>query len=76
MLPNRQRVGEGWEPPLPLILAAWWTSTVLMKRQRLADHIRHADAYGRLADIDHYLRGLREQDWAHSADFKNEEVTE
>jgi len=23
MLPNRTRVGAGWQPPLPLILAAW-----------------------------------------------------
>jgi hypothetical protein len=23
MLPDRKRVGNGWEPPLPLILAAW-----------------------------------------------------
>ena len=76
MLPNRRRIGGGWEPPLPLILAAWWSSTASMKTQRLADHIRHADAYGRLADINHYLRGLCEEDWAHSADFNDEEVTE
>ena len=24
MLPNRKRIGNGWDPPLPLILAAWW----------------------------------------------------
>ena len=23
MLPDTQRVGSGWNPPLPLILAAW-----------------------------------------------------
>jgi hypothetical protein len=23
MLPNRARVGAGWQPPPPLILAAW-----------------------------------------------------
>jgi hypothetical protein len=43
MLPNRQRVGSGWEPPLPLILAAWHTTPALSKMLRLEDHIRWAE---------------------------------
>jgi len=31
MLPNKQRVGSGWKPPLPLILAAWQHTTGLEK---------------------------------------------
>jgi hypothetical protein len=27
MLPGRKRVGDAWEPPLPLILAAWSESS-------------------------------------------------
>jgi hypothetical protein len=26
MLPNKKCKGHGWEPPLQLILAAWWDS--------------------------------------------------
>ena len=31
-LPNKKRVGAGWEPPLPLILGAWWNTTDLEKK--------------------------------------------
>jgi hypothetical protein len=65
MLPSRRRVRDGWEPPLPLILAAWRSTPVLMKMMRLEQHIRYAEAQGVLADMDRYLRGLPEEDWAH-----------
>jgi hypothetical protein len=42
---------------------------VLAKMSRLADHIRYADAHGNLGEVDRYLRGLREEEWAHFADF-------
>jgi hypothetical protein len=29
LLPDRKRVGGGWDPPLPLILAAWWHTSAL-----------------------------------------------
>jgi hypothetical protein len=28
LLPNKRRKGNGWEPSLPLILAAWWDAPV------------------------------------------------
>jgi hypothetical protein len=70
MLPDHRRVGDGWEPPLPLILAAWWHSSASMKMQRLAEHIRYAYACGHLMDVDRYLRGLSEDDWAHLTDVQ------
>jgi hypothetical protein len=69
MLPARRRVGHGWEPPLPLILAAWWETPALMKMICLEQHIRYAAAHGVLADIDRYLRYLPEEDWAHVGEF-------
>jgi hypothetical protein len=36
LLPDRRRVGAGWEPPLPLILAAWWEASDSDKRSRSA----------------------------------------
>ena len=38
MLPDRRREGSGWEPPLPLILAAWHTTSALSKMLRLEEH--------------------------------------
>jgi len=69
LLPNRRRVGSGWEPPLPLILAAWWTTPALSKMLRLQEHIRYAAEHGAIAQVDAFLRGLAEEEWAHLGDF-------
>ena len=56
MLPNRTRVGAGWQPPLPLILAAWHDTPAMLKMLRLAEHIEwaaqqvHARGLGRRLD--------------------------
>ena len=65
MLPNRQRVGNGWEPSLPLILAAWWDASDLAKMLRLAEHIEWADKHGKLEVVSRFLRSLPESDWHH-----------
>jgi hypothetical protein len=65
MLPDRQRAGSGWEPPLPLILAAWADTPALMKMLRVEEHIRYAAKHGVLPEIDAFLRGLQEDEWAH-----------
>jgi hypothetical protein len=63
MLPNKQRVGSQWKPPLPLILAAWSHSTGLDKMLRLEEHIMYAAKNGVLDKVDHFLRGLSHHDW-------------
>ena len=65
MLPNKRRAGLGWEPPLPMILAAWWDTPALPKMLRLAEHIGWAEQHGCLDVIADYLRGLREEDGHH-----------
>ena len=65
MLPNRQQVGAGWEPPLPLILAAWHEAPAMLKMLRLAEHIEWAAKHSALEPVSTFLRGLREQDWYH-----------
>lgn len=71
MLPNRRRSGEGWEPSLPLILAAWWDTPALAKILRLREHIEYASAQGALEKVDRFLRSLPESDWAHVSDFSS-----
>ncbi len=68
MLPNRVRVGAGWQPPLPLILAAWHDTPAIAKMLRLAEHIEWAAKQGVLDSIEQFLRDLREEDWFHLGD--------
>ena len=63
LLPNRQRVGNGWQPSLPLILGAWWQSSDSEKRERFELHLRWADQYGALEDVTVYLKTLEPGDW-------------
>ena len=70
MLPDRRRVGAGWQPPLALKLGAWWDTPILAKRLRLLDHLDYAAERGVLARVDVFLRSLPEDQWAHVADFK------
>jgi len=65
MLPNRHRVDGGWQPPLPLILAAWHDTPALLKTLRLAEHIEWAAKHQALHKIAAFVRGLREDEWCH-----------
>ena len=67
LLPDRRRIGAGWEPPLPLILMAW-DETTISKANRLQLHIEWADEHGALDVVSDYLLGLREEDWFHIGD--------
>jgi hypothetical protein len=69
MLPNRTRVGHGWEPPAPLILAAWHTTTAHSKMLRLEEHIRWAADRGELQTVSAFLRELSEEDWNHHGEW-------
>lgn len=65
LLPNKQQVGGGWEPSLPLILAAWHDTPDLLKMMRIAEHIEWADKHGVLVPVATFLRALREEVWHH-----------
>lgn len=55
----------GWEPPLPLILAAWHETTSLEKQLRFRAHVDWAAEHDQLDLLGKYLRELREEDWYH-----------
>ena len=62
MLPGKKRVGQNWEPPPPLILAAWYLPA-LPKIIRLKEHIEYAYEHGILKQVDKFLRGLKPDQW-------------
>jgi len=65
MLPNKKRKGAGWEPSLPLILAAWSETPAISKMLRLREHIEWAEAQGCLEKVASFLRELPEDQWHH-----------
>jgi hypothetical protein len=68
MLPSKRRVGSGWEPGLPLILAAWSETPAVSKMMRLREHIEWASTHECLDEIHLFLAGLSEEDWYHLSD--------
>tara|TARA_Y100001934_G_scaffold260783_1_gene333416 strand:- start:2044 stop:2340 length:297 start_codon:yes stop_codon:yes gene_type:complete len=69
LLPNRERRAEGgWNPPLPLILAAWWDASNYEKASRLKAHIDWASKHDCMEQVEEFLINLTEEDWHHSAD--------
>jgi hypothetical protein len=65
MLPNKKRKGNGWEPSLPFILAAWWDTPAMSKMLRLREHIEWASGHDCLDAIYAFLKNLREEEWHH-----------
>jgi len=62
---KKQKPSGGWEPPLPLILAAWHETMPIEKHLRFKEHIQWASDHGQLEEIGKYLRSLGEEDWYH-----------
>ncbi|MFH1642601.1 MAG: hypothetical protein ABIC04_06930 [Nanoarchaeota archaeon] len=69
ILPDKVKGGNGWNPPLPLILAAWWDTTDNQKRERLLIHINYAFEKGVLDRIWEHLNSLTEKDWVHDGEI-------
>ena len=67
LLPDTLRTSSGWEPPLPLILAAWHEPAPL-KTLRLMQHLRWAHDHHALNEVDKFLRALPEEEWFHCGD--------
>lgn len=68
MLPGRRRKGVGWEPALPLILAAWWDTPAMLKALRLREHVEWASSHGCLEQVFAFLSSLPESEWHHVGD--------
>ncbi len=66
LLPDKRRVGNGWEPPLPHILAAWDHSSNFEKRERFLLHIRWAANHGALEQVNRFIRAIPPDQWHRS----------
>jgi len=60
MLPKQP---NGTEPPLPLILGAWWNTEDDDKRERFRLHLRWADEHEALERVAEFINSLKPQDW-------------
>ena len=68
-LPRRQQLPNGgWQPPVPLVLGAWYHASNNEKAERLVQHIDWAAQHGCLQEVDAKLRSLPERDWHHMTD--------
>jgi hypothetical protein len=62
-LPVGHRDEERAKAPPPLILAAWFESSDLQKRDRFEEHLRWAEKFGTLEKAADFLRALPDADW-------------
>ena len=70
MLANRRQLPSGgWEPALPLILAAWHETDAHQKQQRFREHLQWAGSQDQLGMIGAYLRSLDEDEWFHHSEL-------
>lgn len=65
MLPDKKRKGGGWEPALPLILAAWSDTSALQKMVSFREHIEWASDHGDLDLVYRFIAELPENEWHH-----------
>jgi len=65
-LKEKKQINGKWDPALPLILAAWWESSIILKKLRFFEHLEWADQHGQFLEIAEYLLKLSEDQWFHS----------
>jgi hypothetical protein len=68
ILPDKERNGLGWNPSLPLTLAAWWEASPTEKRNQLQKHLIYAEEKGILDKVAAFLCGPPEDQWFHEND--------
>lgn len=65
MLPDRKHSSAGWEPPPPLVDAAWNATPSIPKRMVFREHIEWAASHGSLQQVFTFMKNLPEGDWHH-----------
>lgn len=68
MLAGKKQSGAGWEPPPPLVDAAWLGTPSIPKRMCLREHIEWAASHGSLEQVYTFMKSLPENEWHHMGD--------
>ena len=65
MLPGKKNSSAGWEPPPPLIDAAWQGTPSIPKRMCFREHIEWAATHDCLRQVFTFMKSLPESEWHH-----------
>ena len=68
MLPEKKHSSAGWEPPPPLIDAAWHGTPSIPKRMCFREHIEWAATHDCLQRVFTFMKSLPESEWHHMGD--------
>ena len=68
MLPEKKHSSAGWEPPPPLIDAAWLGTPSIPKRMCFREHLEWAATHGCLQQVFTFMKSLPETEWHHMGD--------
>lgn len=68
MLPEKKHSSAGWEPPPPLIDAAWQGTPSIPKRMCFREHLEWAATHGCLQQVFTFMKSLPETEWHHMGD--------
>lgn len=63
LLPNSERKGASWTPPLPLILDAWWETSDSQKQERFREHLLWTEKHNAFGAVLNFLKKLQNSDW-------------
>lgn len=65
MLPGKTRSSAGWQPPPPLLGAAWNDTPSIPKRMCFREHLEWAETHGCLQQVFSLMKSLPEHEWYH-----------
>lgn len=68
MLPEKKHSSAGWEPPPPLIDAAWLGTPSIPKRMCFREHLEWAATHDCLQQVFTFMKSLPESEWHHMGD--------
>jgi len=70
MLKNRKQNPKGeWEPPLPLLMSAWTSTSANEKQSRFIEHLKWAHKEGQINVIYTIIKRWSESNWFHQSEF-------
>jgi hypothetical protein len=63
IIAREKRIFSKWDPPLPLILGAWYVAPPIFKSLTFKRQLQWAFEHGIIEEVGDYLRQLKEDEW-------------